>query len=131
MSAVEEMSLLASRAGIAAGLLKLMANEKRLLILCRLAIDEEAAVGTLAESVDLSQSALSQHLARMREEGLVTTRREGQTILYRIADQRAASLLAALKTIFCTELGKRNRRHDQTRFTAGGAGASRARRRPA
>jgi DNA-binding transcriptional ArsR family regulator len=60
----------------AAGLLKLLANENRLLILCRLVIAGEMSVGDLAEAVELSQSALSQHLAKMREDGLVATRRD-------------------------------------------------------
>jgi ArsR family transcriptional regulator, virulence genes transcriptional regulator len=89
------------KAGEAAGLLKLLANENRLLILCRLVVAGEMSVGDLAEAVDLSQSALSQHLARMREDGLVATRREAQTVFYRIADPNAARLLALLKNIYC------------------------------
>lgn len=89
------------KAGEAAGLLKLLANENRLLILCRLVIAGEMSVGDLAEAVELSQSALSQHLARMREDGLVATRREAQTVFYRIADPNAARLLALLKNIYC------------------------------
>jgi DNA-binding transcriptional ArsR family regulator len=89
------------KAAEAAGLLKLLANENRLLILCRLAVAGEVSVGELADAVDLSQSALSQHLAKMREDGLVTTRREAQTVFYRIADPNAARLLALLKSIYC------------------------------
>ena len=89
------------KAGEAADLLKLLANEKRLLILCRLVIAGEMSVGDLAEAVELSQSALSQHLARMREDGLGATRREAQTVFYRIADPNAARLLALLKDIYC------------------------------
>ena len=89
------------KAGEAADLLKLLANENRLLILCRLVIVGEMSVGDLAEAVGLSQSALSQHLARMREDGLVATRREAQTVFYRIADPNAARLLALLKNIYC------------------------------
>ncbi len=85
----------------AAGLLKLLANENRLLILCRLALQGEMSVSALTSAVGLSQSALSQHLARMREEGLLATRREGQTIFYHIADANAARLLHSLKGIFC------------------------------
>jgi DNA-binding transcriptional ArsR family regulator len=92
---------LASQAAAAARLLKLVANERRLLILCRLASTGEATVGELARSVGLSQSALSQHLALMREDGLVGFRREGQTIHYRIADPNAERLLDTLRTIFC------------------------------
>ena len=61
----------------------------------------EMNVGALADAVGLSQSALSQHLARLREEGLVATRREAQTIHYRLADPKAARLLALLRDIYC------------------------------
>lgn len=96
-----EMAELESKAAEAAALLKLLANENRLLILCRLALKGEMAVGDLAATVGLSQSALSQHLARMREEGLVATRREAQTIFYRIANENAQRLLILLKDIYC------------------------------
>jgi len=89
------------KAAEAASLLKLLANENRLLILCRLALAGEVSVGELAEAVGLSQSALSQHLAKMRDEGLLATRREAQTVYYRIADPNAARLLKVLKTIYC------------------------------
>ena len=89
------------KAGEAAGMLKLLSNENRLLILCRLVVAGEMSVGDLAEAVDLSQSALSQHLAKMREDGLVTTRREAQAVFYRIANPNAARLLALLKNIYC------------------------------
>mgnify|MGYP002661743344 CR=1 FL=1 len=58
-------------------------------------------VGALLEQVPLSQSALSQHLARMRDEGLLTFRREAQTLYYRIGNPDVAKLIATLKTIFC------------------------------
>jgi DNA-binding transcriptional ArsR family regulator len=89
------------KASEAAQLLKLLANENRLLILCRLALAREMSVNDLADAVGLSQSALSQHLAKMREDGLLATRREAQTVFYRIADPNAARLLALLKDIYC------------------------------
>ncbi|MCK9919961.1 metalloregulator ArsR/SmtB family transcription factor [Microbacteriaceae bacterium K1510] len=95
------MAELERKAAEAAALLKLLANENRLLILCRLALKGEMAVGDLVTAVGLSQSALSQHLAKMREEGLLATRREAQTVFYRIADQNAARLLMLLKDIYC------------------------------
>jgi DNA-binding transcriptional ArsR family regulator len=95
------MAELESKAAEAASLLKLLANENRLLILCRLALRGEMAVHDLADAVGLSQSALSQHLAKMREEGLVATRREAQTVIYRIADDNAKRLLMLLKDIYC------------------------------
>ena len=100
-TAVIGIAELERKAAEAAGLLKLLANENRLLILCRLAIVGEMSVGDLADAVDLSQSALSQHLAKMREDGLLATRREAQTIFYRISDPNATRLLALLKNIYC------------------------------
>ncbi len=89
------MAQLERKAAEAAALLKLLANENRLLILCRLALEREMSVNDLADAVGLSQSALSQHLAKMREEGLLATRRDAQTVYYRIADPNAAKLLGA------------------------------------
>jgi DNA-binding transcriptional ArsR family regulator len=89
------------KAGEAAQLLKLLANENRLLILCRLVLARELSVNDLVDAVGISQSALSQHLAKMREEGLLATRREAQTVYYRIADPNAERLLALLKAIYC------------------------------
>jgi ArsR family transcriptional regulator len=84
-----------------ADILRALANERRLAILCKLVERGEASVNSLAAAVGLSQSALSQHLARMREEGLVTFRRESQTLWYRIADPRIEELLATLHKLFC------------------------------
>lgn len=95
------MAELERKATEAASLLKLLANENRLLILCRLALKGEMSVNDIAEAVGLSQSALSQHLAKMREEGLLATRREAQTVYYRMADANAARLLMVLKDIYC------------------------------
>ncbi len=87
-------------AGQAAALLKALSNEKRLMILCQLG-DRELQVSALRPLVGLSQSALSQHLALLREEGLVAARREGQAIFYRIADPAAVRIIATLAEIFC------------------------------
>jgi DNA-binding transcriptional ArsR family regulator len=84
----------------AAALLKALSNEKRLMILCQLG-DRELQVGAIRPLVGLSQSALSQHLALLREEGLVATRREGQAVFYRIADPAALRVIATLAEIFC------------------------------
>ena len=84
-----------------AAILRALANEHRLMVLCRLVEWGEINVNALAEAVGLSQSALSQHLARMREEGLVTFRRESQTLWYRIADPRIEQLFATLHRLFC------------------------------
>jgi ArsR family transcriptional regulator, virulence genes transcriptional regulator len=85
----------------AADMLRALANERRLMILCKLVEWGEANVSRLAEAVGLSQSALSQHLARMREEGIVAFRRDAQTVWYRIADPRTEELLATLHRLFC------------------------------
>ena len=92
-----------------ADILRALANERRLMILCKLVEWGEANVGTLAEAVGLSQSALSQHLARMREEGIVTSRRESQTIWYRVADPRIEQLFASLYELFCKQVKGRKR----------------------
>ncbi len=80
--------------------LKQLANANRLMILCVL-MDGEVSVGELNERVPIAQSALSQHLAKLRDSGLVTTRRESQTIYYQLADQRAAQLIGHLYEMFC------------------------------
>ncbi|MCC6788428.1 MAG: helix-turn-helix transcriptional regulator [Hyphomonadaceae bacterium] len=96
----------AARAGEAAALLKALAHEARLMVLCQL-LDGEHAAGALQESAGLSQSALSQHLARLREEGLVETRRDAQTIYYRLADPNVARVLDTLAQIYCPPKRKR------------------------
>lgn len=96
-----QVAALETKAAQAAQLMKLLANENRLVILCRLATKREMAVGELAQSVGLSQSALSQHLAKMRDDGLVATRRNAQTIFYRLADKNVTRILNLLKNIFC------------------------------
>jgi DNA-binding transcriptional ArsR family regulator len=95
---------LAKQAGEAAQLLKLLGNEKRLLILCFLAVRGEMTVGELVGVVKLSQSALSQHLARLRADGLVVFRRTSQTLHYRVADKRALRVLQVLKEIYCGDV---------------------------
>jgi ArsR family transcriptional regulator len=84
----------------AAQLLRALGNERRLMILCQLG-EAERSVGGLQPLVGLTQSALSQHLKVLREEGIVATRREGQTIWYRIADPAAVRVVATLAEIFC------------------------------
>lgn len=87
-------------AAYAARLLKVLANEKRLMLLCLL-VEGECSVSELNANVDLSQSALSQHLAVLREDGLVTTRREAQTIFYALAPGPAERIIATLHDIYC------------------------------
>ncbi|SMF04866.1 transcriptional regulator, ArsR family [Alteromonadaceae bacterium Bs31] len=97
MSSLEE---LAAHAKDAASLLKELGNESRLMICCSLG-DSELCVGELNELVPLSQSALSQHLARLREAGLVDTRKQGQTVFYRLAGDHAIKVIQTLKSIYC------------------------------
>jgi DNA-binding transcriptional ArsR family regulator len=94
---VEELQ---DKAVDAANLLKSMSNESRLLILCNLA-EGEKSVGELQNLVDLSQSALSQHLAVLRRDGLVTTRRNAQSIYYSLASEPAKAIMATLYAYFC------------------------------
>jgi ArsR family transcriptional regulator len=84
-------------------LLKAMGNQRRMMLLCKLVEHGEMTVGDLAREIGLSQSALSQHLAKMREEGLVAFRRESQTLWYRIADPRTETLLATLYQLYCRD----------------------------
>jgi len=94
-------------ASAAARLLKHLAHESRLLILCLL-WEGELTVGEINERVGLSQSALSQHLALLREEGLVSSRRQSQNIFYRLADPKASRVLATLHDLYCREGGKKS-----------------------
>ncbi|HUZ72034.1 MAG TPA: metalloregulator ArsR/SmtB family transcription factor [Stellaceae bacterium] len=89
-----------SKAGAAEGFLKILANRRRLMIVCEL-LRGERSVGALEAVVGLSQSALSQHLARLRRGRLVATRREAQTIYYSLADPGVAQVVDALYERFC------------------------------
>ena len=91
---------LTARSDEASQLLALLANSRRLQILCAL-LDGERSVSALETVVDLSQSALSQHLAKLRSAGLVSTRREAQSIYYSICDERAQRVLGVLADIYC------------------------------
>ena len=86
----------------AEALLKLMANASRLMILCHLG-QQEMTVGELNAHVDLSQSALSQHLAKMRHDKLLSAEKRGQSVYYRIAKPEVTALLSTLYLIFCHE----------------------------
>lgn len=95
-----EPQLLAQRSDAAANLLAAMANQSRLMILCHL-LNEELTVGELAERVGLNQSPLSQHLSKLRALGLVKTRREGQSIHYRLASKEVEAVLQTLYSLYC------------------------------
>jgi ArsR family transcriptional regulator, virulence genes transcriptional regulator len=92
---------LEAKATAIAHILKSMANPRRLMVLCKLMVLGSATVNELAKSVGLSQSALSQHLSLMRDEGLVTFDRAGQTLHYRIADPRVLRHLTTLYDLYC------------------------------
>jgi DNA-binding transcriptional ArsR family regulator len=94
---IQEMN---ARADEASGLMKALANRHRLMILCQLH-QGERSVGELEDLIGLSQSALSQHLARLRADALVATRRDAQTIFYSLADERVSRVIATLYDLFC------------------------------
>lgn len=99
-SSPAEMQLHAAQA---AGLLKALANENRLMIMCTL-LGGELSVGELNAKVPLSQSALSQHLASLRDAGLVSTRKEAQTVYYQVCGDEANKIIAVLQSIYCPDL---------------------------
>lgn len=96
----ETLELMRENAADAARLMKALANDSRLMILCYLD-SKELSVGELNESLDLSQSALSQHLAVLRRDGLVKTRRDSQTIYYSLNGDHARRIIATLHDMFC------------------------------
>jgi len=102
-SAPADLATFEANTAKVADILRTLANERRLMVLCKLAEGGEERVGALAEAAGLSQSATSQHLAKMREEGLVDFRREGQTLWYRIAEPRTELLLGYLQKLYCSD----------------------------
>jgi DNA-binding transcriptional ArsR family regulator len=98
-----DLAEMRANAGQAADVLKAMSNQNRLLILCHLG-EKEMSVTELNNFVDLSQSSLSQHLARLRQDKLVKTRRESQTIFYSIANPSVVKLISFLHSEFCKQL---------------------------
>lgn len=86
---------------IAIKLLKAVSNQRRLIILCHL-LEGEMSVGEINDKLDLSQSALSQHLALLRRHKLVGTRKEAQTVYYRIDSKEAEALIALLHQLYCS-----------------------------
>lgn len=95
-----DLAQLEANAQQASDLLKSMSNQHRLMILCQL-LDQELRVGDLEKRIGLSQSALSQHLARLRRDGLVKTRREAQTIFYSLQGGNASSVIDVLYGLYC------------------------------
>lgn len=99
----QELEQLKINSASAAHFLKIMSNDSRLLILCYLG-DREMSVSELNQCLQISQSALSQHLAILRSENLVKTRREAQTIYYSLSGDAAKQIIKTLKDIFCPSL---------------------------
>jgi DNA-binding transcriptional ArsR family regulator len=97
-----------SKATQAGTLLKALSNPKRLMIMCRLAMGEQS-VGALERQVGLGQSSLSQHLAVLRRNDLVATRRDSRTIYYRLASSEAESIMMVLYDLFCRDAGGRSK----------------------
>lgn len=96
----QNIEQLAQHASEAATLLKCLANENRLMICCCM-VDTELSVSALNQQVPLSQSALSQHLAKLRENNIVTTRKQAQVVYYRLANEGVNKIIATLKSIYC------------------------------
>lgn len=95
-----ELEKLREQAGEASKLLGAMANQKRLMIMCHL-LQHEYNVSEIAGLVKLEQSPLSQHLAKLRDQGLVATRRKGQSIYYRLASPEVEAIILTLYDIYC------------------------------
>ena len=102
----DDLAGFAGQAAEAVAVLKSISHEGRLLVLCYLGQAGELSVGQLVDRIGLSQSALSQHLAKLRAEGLVATRKSSQTVFYRIAETRILTLLATLHDLYCPALGR-------------------------
>lgn len=100
---------LAAASGAAIELLKALANRHRLMIVCQL-LERERSVGELAELVGLRQATVSQHLALLRKDGLVATRRDGQTVWYTIASNGARAVVEALYGVYCSARTRPRRR---------------------
>ncbi len=125
--AVSELSELRENASRASTLLKAMANKQRLLILCHLA-EGEKSVGALQEEIGLSQSALSQHLAILRRDKLVETRRSATTVNYSVASPEALALMDTLYGLFCrkpADLHPRRRAADSASYAGAPTGKGR------
>ena len=93
---------LAVQAGLASGFLKTLANEGRLMILCAL-VDGEKSVSELEQLVQVKQAAVSQQLARLRAEGLVSARRDGRSIWYSLLDPKTKQMIGLLHEMFCKQ----------------------------
>ena len=113
MPADADLTSMQSRAEEASRLLKALGNAQRLRVLCLL-VGGEMSVGQINEQLpELSQSALSQHLARLRDEGMVSTRRESQTVWYGLPEGPAHAIIATLYDIYCATVADPSRRRSK------------------
>jgi DNA-binding transcriptional ArsR family regulator len=108
------IDVMEAAADSASDLLKALANRHRLLIVCQL-IDGERSVGDLATFLGLRDSTVSQHLALLRKDGLVSARRDAQTIYYSIASDPAREILTALYRVYCTPAASKAAQRKTTR----------------
>ena len=99
-----DLELMRENAGQAAGLMKLLGHPHRMMILCELK-QGECSVSELSKKIDIPQSPLSQHLARMRHEGVVTSRREAQTVYYSLVGDEVGAVIALLYELYCSDKG--------------------------
>ncbi len=97
-----DLEVMRANAAQASALLKSLANPSRLMVLCAL-VNREHTVGELEEITGLSQSAISQHMARLRDEKIVATRREAQWIYYSLADEAVKAILGTMHELYCPE----------------------------
>lgn len=113
-------------ADAASALLKALANRHRLIIVCQL-IEKERSVGELAELLTLRDSTVSQHLALLRRDGLVSARRDGQTIWYSIGSEPARELVSTLYRVYCGPNPSASRTVPKSRRPGAAPGKSRGR----
>ena len=97
-----DLELMRENAAQAAGLMKLLGHPHRMMILCELK-QGECSVSQLSEKIDIPQSPLSQHLARMRHEGVVTSRREAQTVYYSLLGEEVGAVVTLLYELYCSQ----------------------------
>ncbi|MGI9400760.1 MAG: ArsR/SmtB family transcription factor [Rhizobiaceae bacterium] len=102
----------------AALFLKALSNDSRMLILCKLAETDEMSVGELETELKFRQSKLSQHLGLLRAERLVTTRRDGKLVYYRLVSDEVRQTLELMRSLFCSEEAVLRRRGEKSRFEA-------------
>lgn len=122
----EQLTLMRSQAASAETMLKALGNRHRLMILCRLN-DGEQSVGELAAFLDVRDSTVSQHLALLRKDGVVSTRRDGQTIWYALASEPVRRLVGTLYEIYCSPQATCLPNTRKKRSTHGKNGKSRTR----